>query len=112
MLKVLLVNNDFDAMSLIKRWLESKSYEVMYTGNKEEVGELIRKFQPHLLLVDILQKEVLEDIKSEQKMPKVPVIMMTGYTKSETSQKVGADDFIEKPFDPHLLQKKIERLIA
>jgi CheY-like chemotaxis protein len=53
---------------------------VKYTSRKEEVPGLMKKFAPRLVLVDILQKEVIEQIKNDHKTSKVPVILMTGYT--------------------------------
>ena len=44
MKKILVVNNDFDTMSLLKNWLEKKTYKVKYTSSQEEVPEIIKNF--------------------------------------------------------------------
>ena len=46
MKKILVVNNDFDTMSLLKSWLEKKTYKVKYTGNQKEVPKIIKEFRP------------------------------------------------------------------
>ena len=110
--KILVVNNDIDTMTLIKKWLEKKSYKVKYTGSHDEVPGLVKTFKPDLLLVDVLQKDVIKEIENTQKDLPVPVIMMTGYTLRQSVREVDVDDIIEKPFDPYLLEKKIKKLLS
>jgi DNA-binding response OmpR family regulator len=112
MRKILVVNNDMDTMSLLQSWLERKSYKVKYTGNGDEVPQLVQEFRPNLILVDILQKDVAEQIKSSNKIANVPVILMTGYTLRQTPIEVPVDDVIEKPFNLRVLEQKIEKLIS
>ena len=111
MKKILVVNNDFDTMSLLKSWLEKKAYTVKYTGSQEEVPAMIKEFKPQLLLVDVLQREVVEQLTENKGVSKVPVILMTGYTLRQISKQLPVDDTIEKPFNLPLLEKKIERLL-
>lgn len=67
MKKILVVNNDFDTMTLLKSWLEKKTYEVKYTSSQEEVPEIMKEFAPELVIVDVLQKEVAERMKASKK---------------------------------------------
>ena len=111
MKKILVVNNDFDTMSLLKSWLEKKTYEVKFTGNQKEVPRIMKEFAPELVIVDVIQKEVAEQLKINKKTRSVPVLLMTGYTLRQMNNQLPVDDTIEKPFNLHLLEKKIERLI-
>ena len=112
MKKILIVNNDIDTMSLLKSWLERKEYKVKYTGNGEEVPHIIHEFSPDLVLVDILQHHVSEKLKSDERTKNIPVIIMTGYAILDQIQLTfTADDVIEKPFDPKMLDKKIGRFL-
>ena len=110
MRKILVVNNDYDTMTLLKEWLERKCYQVAYTGNADGVPELIDEFNPDLLLIDILQKEVIGKVKNDKKYNNLPVILLTGATL-ETRLETGADDVIDKPFNLQLLEKKIRNFI-
>ena len=110
MKKILVVNNDFDTMSLLKSWLEKKTYEVKFTGNQKEVPKIMKEFAPELVIVDVIQKEVAEQLKINKKTRSVPVLLMTGYTLRQMNSQLPVDDTIEKPFNLHLLEKKIERL--
>ena len=111
MKKILVVNNDNDTMSLLKIWLEKKAYDVKFTGNHDEVYEIMNDFKPELVIVDVLQKEIAEDLKMNQNTHTIPVLLMTGYTLRQKSNESLVDDVIEKPFNLPLLKKKIERLI-
>ena len=111
MKKILVVNNDFDTMTLLKAWLEKKAYKVKFTGNREEVSRIMRSFAPQLVIVDVIQKEVAEELKADKKTSSVPVLLMTGYTLRQKNNNLPVDDAIEKPFSLPLLEKKIENLI-
>lgn len=111
--KILVINNDFDTMDLLKSWLERKKYKVKFTGNGDEVLHIVNDFKPDLLLIDVLQEETAKQIKSSEQTRKIPVILMTGYTIQEQNiSKDHVDDIIEKPFDPHLLDEKIQACLA
>ncbi|MEP6594806.1 MAG: response regulator [Ginsengibacter sp.] len=110
--KILVINNDNDTMSLLKIWLERKSYHVKYTSSGDNIPQLMKSYKPKLVLVDVLQNNVAEEIKNNEETSDVPVILMTGYTSRQTPLEVMVDDIIEKPFDLALLEQKIERLIS
>ena len=112
MKKILVVNNDLDTMTLLKSWLEKKSYKVKYTGEQDRVPNLVKEFNPGVVLVDVLQKDVIEQLKNDEDTSAIPVLLMTGYTVRQKNPQVLADDTIEKPFNLNLLEKKIEKLIA
>lgn len=108
---ILLVNNDFDTMSLIKRWLEIKGYKVRFTDSRREALRLMKECKPSLVIIDILQHVVLFDIKAQREFDHVPILLMTGYTSTYTPKKLPADDSIEKPFDLPLFERKIKALL-
>ncbi|MEO6730263.1 MAG: response regulator [Ferruginibacter sp.] len=107
--KILVVNNDFDTMSLLKNLLEKRAYKVKYTSKGDEVIAMAQNFEPDLVLIDVLQKKFIADLKTHPATSYIPVIMMTGYTWNYDKLKdVEADDVIEKPFLLDQLQKKIQ----
>lgn len=107
-----MVNNDMDTMTLIKDLLEKKSYKVKYTSNGEESLHIAKKFVPDLVLVDVLQKDVIPDLKRHPETSQIPILLMTGYTWSnDIINNVEADDLIEKPFLMEHLQQKIQQNI-
>ncbi len=111
MTNILIINNDFDTLNLMKLWLEKKAYTVRFTENKEEVPFILKEFKPELIIVDVLQKEVLEQLKMNKETALIPVLLMTGYTSRSQDNSLIVDDTIEKPFNLRLLENKINWLI-
>lgn len=111
MKKILVVNNDFDTMSLLQRWLEKKEYEVKFTGNKDEVINIVESFKPEVLLVDVLHNDVIASLKQNEATWFVPIVLMTGYTSRKVGEQLPVEDTIEKPFNLPVLEKKIETLL-
>ena len=109
--KILIINNDDDTMSLLKIWFERRSYKVKYTSSGENIPQLMKEFEPKVVLIDIIQKDAAIEIKNNKETCDIPVILMTGYTSRHTPLEVMVDDTIEKPFDMQLLERKIDRLI-
>lgn len=111
MKKILIINNDFDTMSLLKKWLEKKGYDVKFSGNNREVMSIIHEFKPTLIIIDVLQNQMIDDIKADKEAKYLPILMMTGYTLRRKGRQCAVDDSIEKPFDLGLLEEKINDLI-
>ena len=61
-------------MILLKDWLEKRNYQVKYTGDGEHVPQIMKEFQPDLVLVDVLQNKVAEVIKSNIETSGVSVL--------------------------------------
>jgi DNA-binding response OmpR family regulator len=111
MTKLLVINNDIETMSLLKMWLEKRAFDVTYTGNLEEVPELVGKFNPGIILVDQAQVNVVSEIKKHSAYASIPVILMTGYTTRHMPLEKSFDAVIEKPFHPEALEKLIKKYI-
>lgn len=111
MKKILVINNDFDTMSLLKNWLEKKGYKVKFTGNRKAAINLIKDFTPSLIIIDIMQRPTFYDIKSYKEFEDIPILLMTGYTSKPVDKDLPVDDSIIKPFDLPLFEQKIERLL-
>ena len=108
--RILLINNDFDTMHLLKQWLELKGYMVEYTGNYEHIPRLLKIFSPDLFIINSQQRDIAERLHNYAVSMAVPVLMMTGYT-SWTNNYIQDDDVMEKPLNLKLLAKKINELI-
>jgi DNA-binding response OmpR family regulator len=107
--KILIINNDMDAMSLLQTWLERKGYNVRFTEDAGSVNDLIHEFKPQLIIVDILQREVAENLKFNNEVKSV--LLMKGYTLKSKKNDLAVDDIVEKPFNLPLLEKKVFTLM-
>lgn len=95
-------------------------YEVSYAENGRQAYDMLheRMTRYSLILLDLLMPEMdgfelLEKIKSEEAVSNIPVIVMTSEKPAEVrSIKMGADDFITKPYDmPEVILARCERII-
>lgn len=110
---ILIVDDEDDIRLLIAGVLEDEGYETRDASNAEQAIEQIAARRPSLVVLDIWLEdsrldgmELLHLIRREH--PSVPVVMISGHGSVETAVqaiKVGAYDYIEKPF-------KTDRLIT
>ena len=102
--KVLIVDDDNNIAELIALYLTKECYETMIVNDGESVLPAMSSFEPNLILLDLMLPgmdgyQVCREVRSKYS---VPIIMLSA--KGEVFDKVlglelGADDYIEKPFD-------------
>ncbi|HIJ21319.1 MAG: EAL domain-containing protein [Gammaproteobacteria bacterium] len=114
-IKVLVVEDIGINRAQLKAVLGEESYELIEAKNGLEAVQLFQKVGPDLVLMDIHMPlmdgyEAARQIKSSQGESYVPIIFIS----AEDDEKVitqaldaGGDDFISRPFNPSLLQAKI-----
>jgi two-component system nitrogen regulation response regulator NtrX len=116
---ILVVDDEADIRMLICGVLEDEGYETRQAGNSSEALAAIRSRLPSLLVLDIwLQGSELDGIEilrmARQEAPNLAVVMISGHGTIETAVaaiKMGAYDFIEKPFKSDRLLLVVERAI-
>jgi len=111
--KILIVDDDPAVSNFLERFLTKKSYQVSTAKNGAEAIEITKKESPQLILLDIRLPEIngIEVLKEIKKInPAIGVIMITAVQEEEIAQeamKLGADDYICKPFDLEYLENSI-----
>ncbi|HXA71575.1 MAG TPA: sigma-54 dependent transcriptional regulator [Stellaceae bacterium] len=116
---ILVVDDEADIRMLICGVLEDEGYETRQAGNSAEALAAIRSRLPSLLVLDIwLQGSELDGIEilriARAEAPNLAVVMISGHGTIETAVaaiKMGAYDFIEKPFKSDRLLLVVERAI-
>ena len=92
-------------------------YTLKFATNGPEALEMLKTLSPALMMLDIKMPKIhgLEVLKSVKKLrPNLPVIIVTGYQSVEMAQealKLGAVDYIPKPFESASLQKTVSSLV-
>lgn len=102
--KILIVEDDEALATLYKTELELKNYEVFVVYNGSLALSEVRKVNPDLILLDIMLPgknglEILQDIRADEKLKDVKVIMLTNFGSEEnvsTALELGAVDYIMK----------------
>ncbi len=111
--KILVVDDEPKTVEMILRALRGLEFDFLTATNGDEAIRKIRCEGPDIVLLDlnlpdIDGRAVLKRIKEIDE--DIGVIVITGYGSERTAidlMKLGAMDFISKPFDIHLLRKSI-----
>ncbi len=117
--KILIVDDEADIRALIQGILQDDGYKTASAKNSTEVYNYFEGQLPDLMVLDIWlqnsEQDGIEILKSiRKKHPDLPIIMISGHGTIETavsSIKLGAYDFIEKPFKSDRLVLMIQRAL-
>jgi len=115
---VLVVDDEERIRSSLRGILSDEGFRVVDTADAPGVMDLIHRESPALVLLDVWMPdldgiELLRRIKAEQ--PEVPVIMISGHANIQSAvaaTKLGAADFIQKPFSVSGLLASISRALV
>lgn len=126
---ILVVEDEEDHARLILKGLKTRNLmnEVIHVGNGQLAMDFLLKqgkytndkqINPMLILLDIKLPlkngfEVLQEIKSNNKLKKIPIVMLTTTSTSEDIEKamlLGANDFIVKPIKFDNFTEKVSNL--
>ncbi len=114
---VILICDDEEGIRESFKLILEDQYDLKFATNGPEALEMLKTINPALMMLDIKMPklhglEVLKQIK--QLKPKLPVIIVTGYQSVEMAQealRLGAADYIPKPFESISLQKTVSSLV-
>lgn len=102
--KILLAEDDEFLSSLIKNRLERDRFEVKVAKDGDEILEILKTYQPDLILLDIILPkklgfEVLEEIQANSKLKRAPVMVLSNLGQDSDIQRakeLGAVDYFIK----------------
>jgi DNA-binding response OmpR family regulator len=117
---VLVADDDADIVRFVEIYLRLEGFDVVTARDGPEVFAKAVAVRPDLVLLDVLMPgldgyAVCAQIRADATLAAVPVIMVTAnYTAAhlEAARRVGADDFLVKPFDPVVLLDKAKALLG
>jgi len=115
-MKILLVDDEKDAVELLGFRLQVNNYEVITAYNGQEALERINAENPDLIILDIIMPvmdgfEVLRRIRNDLNTKYIPVIMLTARLDSASifkAQELGSTSYLMKPIDIDELLKLIK----
>jgi signal transduction histidine kinase len=118
--KILVVDDEPRNRALLRAFLEDRSTVVIEASSGERALELVAHEHPDLVLLDVMMPgldgfETTRRIKEAAGETFLPVILVTGLADHESrlrGLRMGADDFLTKPFDGHELGLRVRNLLA
>lgn len=114
--KILIVDDDENIAELISLYLTKECFETMIVNDGESALSALSSFSPNLILLDLMLPgidgyQVCREVRAKSS---IPIIMLSA--KGEVFDKVlglelGADDYMEKPFDTKELVARVKAVL-
>ena len=116
---ILLIEDNIDILENLTEYLELEGYKILSATNGKEGMELAKTCTPDLIICDVLMPrisghEVLQLLSNTKETADIPFVFSTSNCEKvdrEQALKLGADDYIVKPFDVEELLKLIMRWV-
>ena len=115
---ILVCDDDKEIVEAIEIYLQQEGFHVLKAYDGEEALEILKNNEVHLLIMDVMMPK-LDGIRATLKIREnssIPIIILSA--KTEDSDKIlglniGADDYVEKPFNPlNMDEKGNEKIMA
>lgn len=118
--RVLVIDDSKTVVSALTRMLHQNGYEPLHAYDAETGIPLAKIHRPHLIFLDIVLPgmngfNALRVLRREASMQHMPIIMISGNDQAVEqfyAQRIGADDFMKKPFSREEVFSCIEKLLG
>jgi two-component system response regulator VicR len=118
---ILCIEDEPEMIDLIRLILGRRGFEVIGAAGGKDGLEKVRQQPPDLILLDLMMPdmdgwEVYQQIKADEKIKNIPVIVVTA--KAQSIDKVlglhiaKVDDYIAKPFSPQELLNSVDKVFG
>ena len=113
---ILIVDDDKRLRELLKDYLDEKNYQIYLCEDFLEAKEILSFVLFDLIILDRMMPsgDGIELVKFIKNHSKTPVIMLTAMGEDQNKiegLKIGADDYLSKPFEPEELYLRIKKLL-
>ena len=114
--RILVVDDDADVRALLTRYLQPGGYDVVQAADAHAAYKALTDEPPDLVLLDVMLSpdDGLEVLSRIRKTSDVAVILLTG-KGAEVDRvlglKMGADDYVVKPFSPAEVEARISSVL-
>jgi DNA-binding response OmpR family regulator len=114
--RLLVIEDDADIRSALSQLLEGEGYEVWTAGDAQTAKQLLDQADPDLILLDLMLPDadglvLCSELKARRD---VPIIICSGTPRKSDSilgLRLGADDFIAKPYDIDDLEARVDAVL-
>ncbi|MEX0991545.1 MAG: response regulator [Actinomycetota bacterium] len=118
--RILIVDDDPMIRRLLQVNFRLEGFDVAVAGRGEEALELAAGARPDIVVLDVSMPdmdgwEVMGRLRGDPPTASVPVVFLTartGQTEQEKAQRLGADGYLVKPFDPGELVEVVKQVLS
>lgn len=119
-IKILVVEDSETSTILIKSLFEENEiYKVTTTSKGKEVIDLIKKQQPHIVLLDIMLPDIdgfsiLQQIRTDKTIANTQIVIVSAKDRKEDIKhglELGANDYVVKPIGINKLYERVENMV-
>jgi DNA-binding NtrC family response regulator len=115
---VMLIDDDPGILEMTKMVLEELGYPSVLIEAPKDCEEIIRKvsdYNPFIIFLDLWMpslrgEDITKNLKANSKFYNLPIVIVSAHKDvGKVAKEIGADDFIEKPFDISRLESLIKK---
>ena len=118
-LKILLVDDEPDIVEILSYNLGKEGYQIFSASNGKEALEKANSIEPHLIILDVMMPvmggvETCEALRKENKYQETIILFLSARAEDYShlaAFEVGADDYVNKPIKPKMLNSKVNALL-
>jgi DNA-binding response OmpR family regulator len=117
---ILVADDEEDLRELVSYRLTRSGYQVIGAGDGQEALELAAECTPDVMVLDVMMPkldgyELTRRVRAEASLRSIPVILLTARSQEadiDRGYEVGADDYLEKPFNPDELVARVRAVLG
>ncbi|HZP66021.1 MAG TPA: response regulator [Rudaea sp.] len=117
--RILIIDDSPTIVAMLRKFLQQNGYLTLEAGDAEKGVEIAIAERPDIIFLDIVLPGMngfaaLRMLRREVATRDIPIIMISGNeqaTEQFYAQRIGADDFMKKPFSRAEVFARIERLL-
>jgi CheY-like chemotaxis protein len=119
--RIVVADDDPDLVALMTLPLRKRGYETATGGNGEEAIDLVRRYRPDLVILDVCMPlldglEACRRLKDDEQLKHIPVMLITATASllpaPDVLYALQVEGYLIKPFPVRVLVEKIEQLIG
>ncbi len=117
--KILVIDDDESIVDIIEGFLAAHHFRPSRALDGKEGLRLARDVKPAVIILDrqmpgLDGHDVLRELKADPALAQIPVIMLTAENRRveiEESIKLGAADYVVKPFEPEEIVERVKKIV-
>lgn len=118
-IKILLVDDEPDIIEILSFNLKQQGYKVFSASNGKEALVKVEKVKPHLIILDVMMPvmdgiDTCEAIRKDKRNQEIIIMFLSARSEDYShlaAFDVGADDYVNKPIKPKVLNSKVNALL-